>query len=416
MKNVSMITISALAALALSVTGCGEDTTPTAAVANCDSSVIDEVLSSSITSDKTLTFGTTYGLDGKVVVESGATLTIEPGVTVAGCTASSFMLIAAGSQIDANGTLALPITFTSETDVLGNSSAGSKGEWGGLAILGNATIHGGTKTYEASTESFGGSSDGESSGTLNYVVIKHSGYEVETDKELNGLSLAGVGTGTSISNIAIIGGADDGIEFWGGSVDVDGLYVYNASDDSVDTDLGYNGTINNVYVQQLSGSVDKSDYNSAGFEFGNDSNTYVVDDLNATYPTITNATVNVVAGGMYLKNDAGANLSNVLMTKTESVDSANTTLYSVITHRTDDVSDTNATTLAGSFTVVNDTNATNLFATANKDSASTTIPASSHWADAAYVTQANLNPGTAATGAGTVWKGNAGDNNHPAGE
>ena len=125
---------------------------------------------------------------------------------------------------------------------------------GWLTILGQSTNNKGERTYEAGTQSYGPDGGvtiaGDNSGTLTYVAIKYSGYAVEKDKELNGLSLGSVGSGTTINNIAIIGSADDGIELWGGTVSVDGLYIYNAGDDSIDTDQGYVGTLSNVYAEQ----------------------------------------------------------------------------------------------------------------------------------------------------------------------
>ena len=154
---------------------------------------------------------------------------------------------------------------------------------------------------------------------MNYVLIKHTGYEVEKDKELNGLSLGGVGSGTILKNIAIIGGLDDGLEIWGGRVDIDGLYVYNAQDDSVDTDLGYRGNISNVLVQQV--NVDSiNNHDSSAMEFGNDNNTITTGDSNATQPNITNFTAYVKGGGFYNKYDAGFKWSNVKFISDKAVD------------------------------------------------------------------------------------------------
>ena len=316
-KLVSKIAISALAAAMLTMTGCSkndEETTPSPSTSACDSSVINETLPSSIDADTTLDASKVYGLSGKVNVKNNAKLTIPAGTTIAGCSASSFMVIEPGSQLIAKGTQAKPIVFTSQKDVLGDSNANAAGEWGGLVLAGNAYTHYENNTYEADESvSFGSSDhthDGESSGDLEYVVIKHSGYEVEKDKELNGLSLAGVGSGTILKNIAIIGGLDDGIEIWGGRADIDGLFIYNAHDDSVDTDLGYRGTIKNVLVQQI--NVDKTNnHDSSGMEFGNDHNTIVTDDSNATQPTIINYTGYIKGGGYYNKFDAGFKWDNV---------------------------------------------------------------------------------------------------------
>ena len=326
-KRIPAIAISAAAAAMLSFTGCGGGGGSSSGTSTntdtCDASVIDVVLPASIDADMTLDSTKVYGLEGKVNVTNNAVLTIPAGTTVAGCAAASFMVIEPGSQLNAVGTQAEPIVFTSQKDVKGQSSQNAAGEWGGLVLAGNAYTHYGVAKYEADeTVSFGSTThdnDTESSGHLEYVAVKHSGYEVEVDKELNGLSLAGVGSGTIIKNVAIIGGLDDGLEIWGGTVNIDGLYVYNAQDDSVDTDLGYRGTIQNVLVEQV--NVDSTNnHDSAGMEFGNDNNTIDTDDFTATQPIIKNYTGYIKGGGFYNKYDAGFKWDNVKFVSAKTAD------------------------------------------------------------------------------------------------
>jgi len=323
MNNFKTTTLSLATIAAIALTGCGggSDSAAAAATPNCDSSYT--VLSSNIDANLTLDSTKVYGMDGKVKVTNNAVLTIPAGTTIAGCTSASFMVITPGSKIEANGTQANPIVFTSQKDQLGNSANNKAGEWGGLVLAGNAYTHVGTVAYEAdATVIFGSSThtnDGESSGTLNYVLVKHSGYEVQKDKELNGLSLAGVGSGTTLTNIAIIGGLDDGLEIWGGTPNITGLYVYNAQDDSVDTDLGYRGTITNTLVQQV--NVDATNaFDSSTMEFGNDQDTITTDDLNATQPTMVNFTGYIKGGGLYNKYDAGFRWDNVRFVSSKTVD------------------------------------------------------------------------------------------------
>lgn len=285
-----------------------------AIMGNCDNVAIDERLPNEITSDMTLVASKVYGIDRRVLVSNKATLTIEEGTTIAGCSLYSYLVVAQNANIVAKGTLSRPIIFTSQTELLGFSSADSPGEWGGVVIAGNAYTHYKDNKYEADENiSFGNEGhahDSESSGTLEYVVIKHTGYKVKKDKELNGLSLAGVGASTVIKNIAIIGGKDDGLEIWGGSVNVDGLYVSNAMDDSVDADLGYRGTISNVLVVQK--KVDShNNHDSSAMEFGNDEDLITTDETNATLPSIENLTAYIVGGGIYNKYDAGFRLKNI---------------------------------------------------------------------------------------------------------
>jgi uncharacterized membrane protein/major membrane immunogen (membrane-anchored lipoprotein) len=354
----------------------GADQTVFDWVLNELSSVSTEVVSGDITTNTTWSEGTNYALQGEVNVKNGATLTIEPGVTVYGLTPSSYLAINKGAKIMAEGTQAKPITFTSAADVAGdNGDTIYQGQWGGLTIIGDAPIVGGTKTYEAGTQVGGGSNAADNSGSLKYVAIKNSGFEVEVDKELNGLSLLAVGSGTTIENIAILGGSDDGIEIWGGTVDVNGIYVYDAGDDSLDTDLGYTGTITDAYVQQY--IVDKTNYDSSGIETGNDKDTYVSkggtgNDISeqSTMATYKNVTIEAVGGAIYLKNDAGGifdNVSVITMASTApgQTDTAN---QAMVTHRTTDtVGDLSGSPygvqiLSGGLELINEVTAMDIYA------------------------------------------------------
>lgn len=283
---------------------------------NCEQVIVDVRLPNVIDKNMTLSASKVYGIDRKVLVTNGVTLKIEPGTTLAGCSLYSFLAIDSNARIIAKGTKHKPIIFTSQLDLLGYSSDNSVGEWGGLVIAGKAYAHYKNNKYEADESIAFGSQlhkhDKDSSGILEYVVIKHTGYEVKKDRELNGLSLAGVGSGTVIKNIAIIGGGDDGVEIWGGRVNIDGLYVYNAEDDSVDVDLGYRGEIKNVLVVQNK-VANKNNHDSSAMEFGNDENLIKTDLKTATLPTIKNLTAYVKGGGLYNKYDSGFRLSNVKM-------------------------------------------------------------------------------------------------------
>jgi len=435
-------------------TGAAVNSTGANLVIGADQSVFDWVLnelnsintivvSADITSNTTWTEGTNYALQGEVNVVAPAVLTVEPGVTVYGLTPSSYMAINKGAQIMAEGTLAKPITFTSAADVAGdNGTAVFQGQWGGLTLIGDAPIVGGTKTYEAGTQVGGGSNATDSSGSLKYVAIKNTGFEVEVDKELNGLSMLAVGSGTTLENIAILGSADDGIEFWGGNANVNGLYVYNAGDDSFDTDLGYTGTITNGYAKQY--TVDKTNYDSSGLENGNDSDSYTSLGGNtnpiasqSTMPTYVNVTVEAVGGAIYLKNDAGGIFDNVLITSKTTQDPAQspTVDQAMVTHRTTDTVDDLSGTpygieiLSGGLALINEAYPGKVYAANSaKDSANGgcdpldlgtngALNCTGHIED--YWTTnnpdvSNLTVGSAGTVTGAtitnIWKGNAGTN------
>ena len=429
-KLVSSIALSAATAAMLTLSGCGSSssssTPPPAdtewpyvapvACADADYTVPTSAdLPAEITSCTKLTAGSTWYLPGKVVVKNGTTLKIDAGAVVAGKTPASFLAIAAGSKLLAVGTQADPITFTSKLDDDGQSQDNAAGEWGGLVLAGHAYTHYSKNTYEADEKITYGRTDhkydAESSGDLEYVVIKHSGYEVEKDKELNGLSLAGVGSGTVIKHVAVIGGLDDGMEIWGGTVNIDGLYIYNANDDSVDTDLGYRGTIQNVLVRQV--NVDKTNnHDSAGMEFGNDQNTISTDDTNATQPTIINYTGYIKGGGFYNKFDAGFKWNNVKFISNKTVD------LEQVHFRGTDSYDTGAKHALGAVSFI-DNNVT--LTAANTYSASNSKdPKTEKTAKDYFITDnmldgiANVKYDDASVPGATeadIWKGHAGDNN-----
>ncbi len=292
-------------------------TTDTGTQAYVDS---NKELKGDYSSDITLTAGQTYAIDGAVNFLDGATLDIPAGTTLYGESGSSFLAINRGAKIMADGTADKPIIFTSAEDIAGTASRNDQGQWGGLTLLGKSVNNKGERTYEAGTQKYGPvdgvTTSDDNSGVLDYVIIKYSGFEVEKDKELNGLSLASVGSGTSISNIAIIGSADDGIEFWGGTVDVENLYVYNAGDDSIDTDQGYVGTITNAWAQQVvvddetgSRAIEADSYNET-LAFDDSADT-PIDQQVASKPTLKNATLDTIGRAVRLREGTGYVFDNV---------------------------------------------------------------------------------------------------------
>ena len=211
-----------------------------------------------------LTADKTWLLDGLVVVTSGAELYIDAGTTIQGLEgaseATSVLVIDKGAKIMAKGTADKPIIFTSVENTQ------EVGLWGGLTIIGNAG-NSQVKPYEANTLfSAGGGLDEagntvpgqnleDDSGVLQYVKILNSGITMDVDKEINGLSLVGVGAGTVIDNITIDYSDDDGIEAWGGTVNMSNITISNCTDDHFDIDDGYAGTVTNLNITQSSGNA-----------------------------------------------------------------------------------------------------------------------------------------------------------------
>ncbi|MDZ7744091.1 MAG: hypothetical protein U5Q03_20750 [Bacteroidota bacterium] len=199
------------------------------------------------TSDKS------YLIEGKVFVNDGQTLTIEAGTVIRARVgqgnASSALIVARGGRILAKGTAEKPIIFTAEGDDLeGSIPYLSKGLWGGVIILGNAklNIQGGEAHVEGISIDepralYGGEDDTDNSGILQYVSIRHGGTNIGAGNEINGLTLAGVGNGTTIDHVEIVSNADDGIEFFGGTVNLKHIIVAYCGDDAFDYDMGYRG-------------------------------------------------------------------------------------------------------------------------------------------------------------------------------
>ncbi len=188
----------------------------------------------------------TYLLNGVVYVTNNATLTIEPGTVIRGdYTTCGTLVITKGAKIMANGLETDPIIFTS------NKSVGDRkpGDWGGVIVLGNGEVNklGGVAAIDWGLDNkysvYGGSDDQDNSGTLKYVRIEYPGNKLSKDQELNGLTLAGVGKGTTIENVQISYSNDDSFEMFGGMVNLKNIISYRCTDDDFDFNYGYSGKV-----------------------------------------------------------------------------------------------------------------------------------------------------------------------------
>jgi len=224
-------------------------------------------ISANITADESWSTGNTYVLDGRIAVESGATLSIEPGVVVKGETGeganASALLIARGAKIMAEGTADAPIIFTTVLDDIEPGEIESPNldefdvaNWGGLIILGNAPISADAEAVQIegipaddTNGLYGGTNASDNSGVLRYVSVRHGGANIGEGNEINGITLGGVGSGTTIEFVEVVANQDDGIEFFGGTVNVSNALVWAQQDDAFDVDQAYSGTIDNfVYI------------------------------------------------------------------------------------------------------------------------------------------------------------------------
>ena len=235
---------------------------PKSPFANLGDDVV--LLNGNVATDTTLTASTIYVLGAQVIVDTGITLTIEKGTTIlamppgAGEPAAA-LVVNKGATIMAAGTAAQPITMTSilaeeamhssETVQTDSASAtglvelGRRGKWGGLIILGSApTSASSPKEIEGiAGYTYGGSDPTDTSGTLQYVRVWHGGAVIGEDNEINGITFGGVGSGTVVDHCEVAYNADDGFEFFGGTVNVKFLSVLFVGDDAFDSDEGYQG-------------------------------------------------------------------------------------------------------------------------------------------------------------------------------
>ena len=197
-----------------------------------------ETLTGTLSEDKTLAANQKYMLSGQYIVETGATLTIEEGVTIvanADDDAVDFILIQQGAKIEAEGTASNPIVMT--------ATRTEAGAWGGIHICGYAhtNVNGGSGMSEIGGANYGGNDDADNSGTLRYVRLEYTGYAFDEEHEANGISFYGVGNGTTVEYCQAYKGSDDGFEFFGGSVNIRNMVVVSCSDDSFDWTEGWNG-------------------------------------------------------------------------------------------------------------------------------------------------------------------------------
>lgn len=219
-----------------------------------------------------------YVLNGAVRIKSGGKLVIPAGTRiVATAGAESYIIVEQGGQIYANGTPASPVTF--------NSSAATAGTWGGVMICGKAPINTGTTAAtEAGNASYGGTVATDNSGSLTYVRIENAGITFAADKRFNGLSLYGVGSDTKVENIALVNGAEDGIQLYGGTVNLSNIVSISNEDDAFVWTDGWIGTATNIYTKRRTSGT-----GNTGIKGIN--NTLNADASPRSNPTIKNVTL-----------------------------------------------------------------------------------------------------------------------------
>lgn len=268
----------------------------------------------------------TYIIGGKIVVQDGATLSIEAGTLIKALPGTgndaTAIVVARGGTINAVGTASSPIIMTDSNDqitakqiasgnfVSPNRTALDRSKWGGLVLLGKASISD-SKSEEAiegivaigsdTWNMYGGTDDADSSGEIAYISIRHTGTQVAPDSELQGLTLGGVGSGTSVSHIESYASGDDGLEIFGGSVNLSNMIIYSHQDDGLDTDYGWNGTIDNVVIELAHDSDTAFEYDgprNPADDTGNQNTTKNI----TIYGRYTQAATDSDKGGQFKEN------------------------------------------------------------------------------------------------------------------
>lgn len=274
------------------------------------------ILEGRITANRTLKANVVYKLRGLVYVTSGAILTIEPGTKIVGeLNKQGGLIITRSSKIIAEGTPDKPIVFTSE------AANPQRGDWSGMVILGNAPTNSSFNGVQGIGEIEGGinNSDGlglygtpitqsqnpaDNSGILKYVRIEYAGYAFLPDKEINGLTFGGVGSGTVVDYVQVSYANDDSFEWFGGTVNCKHLISFRTLDDDFDTDNGFSGTVQFGICLRDSAVADIS--KSEAFESDNDANGSTL--LPQTKAVFSNMTV---VGPRQTLSNIGNSLFNV---------------------------------------------------------------------------------------------------------
>ena len=252
--------------------------------------------------------GTIYSVSGRAAVgrdlgpssaapfATGAqgVLTLDAGVRLFGSAGLDYILVTRGSQINVSGTAAAPVVMTSRQNIEGTTGADSIGQWGGIVINGRAPITacptGVTPPsvdcvaqIEGAGAPYGGNTVADNSGTIRYLRVQYAGFEILPNNELNGITFGGVGSGTTIENVQVHNGSDDGIEMFGGTANLRNIVVTGADDDSYDTDTGFVGSLQNLIVVQRAAGGDRAfEMSSAGAK---------LPATSLSFPKVANATL-----------------------------------------------------------------------------------------------------------------------------
>jgi hypothetical protein len=298
-------------------------------------------LSGNITKDTTLLAKDINYLSGKVYVTKGVTLTIQEGAKVQAKSGANVaaLIICRGAKIIAKGTAEKPIVFTSAQPnpasgdwggvvLLGTARVNTTLTWKGAAVAGLTSVEGGVNDTEvgyglagSGDAAFPTGNDADNSGILKYVRIEYAGYAYQPDNELNSLTMAGVGNGTTIEHIQVTYAKDDAFEWFGGTVNCKYLIAYKTQDDDFDTDNGYSGNVqfgiilrDSVIADISQSEAFESDNNSGGTD-ATYQTTAVFSNITAIGPRATLANVGntLFRGGAHIRRNTGISIFNSII-------------------------------------------------------------------------------------------------------
>ncbi len=289
MKQVKIKLLS-LAILAMPfLIGCSDDNENNSARKTAVELLESGEMNGLLTEDYTLTLPQ-YKLTGSFRVSEGVSLSIPAGTKIVADAGGTdvYLAVLMGGKIFINGTESKPVVMS--------SNAAEPGDWGGLTICGKAyTSAGENAVAEVGGFIYGGSIDDDNSGVIENLVIKGTGAQINAESQYNGVSFYAVGSGTIVKNIAVINGSDDGVEFFGGTVSAENLFLKNNEDDAIDWTEAWSGTVKNAYVE----------HSVAGFS------TVVEADKENNHAKLINLTAISTVGGTALqfKKESGASIT-----------------------------------------------------------------------------------------------------------
>ncbi|MCU4165478.1 hypothetical protein [Carboxylicivirga caseinilyticus] len=272
--------VLALAAIAAPLfSSCDDNNNPVPSKDEVIENLESGVMEGTLNEDYTLSMSQ-YQLTGAFIISEGVTLTIPEGTQIvaeAGGT-EVYVAVLMGGKIKINGTASNPVVMSSPNAV--------PGDWGGLTLCGKGvSTSGANSTAEVGGFIYGGDDNTDSSGSIEYLVIKGTGAQINEESQYNGVSFYTVGSGTTVNNIAVINGSDDGVEFFGGAVEVTNIFLQNNEDDAIDWTEGWSGSVTNAYIEHTIEGF------STAFEGDKENNN----------PTFTNITAISTTGGTALQ-------------------------------------------------------------------------------------------------------------------